>query len=135
MTLTAQQVADVRRFAGYPMLGTDTPADDSRDFAYGFVSPGVWQTLFHRLNNLTPENETTLVSVYLTNLYTLENAIVGATSNLDTSEAGPWVHNANEISDRQKLLDGWRRRMCAFIGIAPGPSLGNGNGCAKISRA
>lgn len=124
MALTAQQIADVRRFAGYPMLGEDIPADDSRDFAYGFVSPGVWQTLYHRLNNMLPEDETTLVSVYLNNLYTLEAAIVGAAANLDTAEAAVWVRNPQEVQDRARLFDDWRRRMCAFLGIAPGPSLG-----------
>ena len=133
MALTAQQVADVRRFAGYPALGTDTPADDSRDFAYGWVSPGVWQTLFHRLNNLTPENETTLTTIYLTNLYALEAAIVSAASNLDTTVAGPWTRNATEISDRERLFDSWRRRMCKFLGIGPGPALGAGGG-ASIKR-
>ena len=126
MALTAEQTADVRRFAGYPALGTDTPADDSRDFAYGWVSPGVWQTLFHRLENLTPENETTLTTIYLTNLYTLETAIVGAAANLDTAAAAVWTRNPTEVADRMKLFDDWRRRMCAFLGIAPGPSLGRG---------
>lgn len=134
MALTTQQIADVRRFAGYPALGVDTPADDSRDFAYGFVSPGVWQTLQHRLTNLTAENETTLVNIYLTNLYTLEIAIVGASTNLDTSKAAVWEHNANEVADREKLFDGWRRRMCQFLGIAPGPALGD-SGMPKLVRA
>ena len=134
MALTTQQIADVRRFAGYPMLGTDTPADDSRDFAYGWVSPGVWQTLFHRLNNLTPENETTLTTVYLTTLYTLETAITDSGTDLDTASAGPWVRNPTEIADRTKLFDMWRRRMCQFLGIAPGPSLGNGGNSVRLVR-
>jgi hypothetical protein len=125
--LTAQQLADVRRFAGYPLLG-DTVADDSRDFAYGWVSPGTWMTLQHRLTNLRPEEETTLISVYLTPLYALETAIFGAGDNLDTDQAAVWTRNKNEVSDRSKLFDQWRRRMCYFIGIAPGPSLGSGGG-------
>jgi len=126
MALTAQQLVDVRRYAGYPMLGTDTPVGDNQDFAYGYVSSGVWQTLYHRLNTMTAEAQTTLVNVYLTNLATLEAAIVSASDNLDTESAAVWTHNKNEISDRNKLFDQWRRRMCYFIGIAPGPSLGNG---------
>lgn len=126
MSLTTQQTADVRRFAGYPMLGADTPADDSRDFAYGWVTPGVWQTLFHRLANMTAENESTLINIYLTNLYTLETAITSATANLDTDQAAVWKHNKNEVSDRAALFDNWRRRMCSFLGIAPGPYLGQG---------
>ena len=123
--LTAQQMADCRRFAGYPMLA-DTQADDSRDFAYGWVSPGVWQTLQHRLTNMRPEEESILINTYLTQLNTLEAAIYGAGANLDTDQAAVWIHNKNEVSDRSKLFDQWRRRMCWFIGVAPGPSLGNG---------
>ena len=48
--LTDQQKTDVRRYAGYPMIGS-TPTDASRDFAYGWVSPGVWETLYSRLNS------------------------------------------------------------------------------------
>jgi hypothetical protein len=125
--LTAQQLADVRRFAGYPMLG-DTVADDSRDFAYGWVSPGIWMTLQHRLTNLRPEEETTLTTVYLTPLYALETAIFGAGDNLDTDQAAVWTRNKSEVSDRSKLFDQWRRRMCGFLGFAPGPELGNGAG-------
>lgn len=123
--LTAQQMADVRRFAGYPMLA-DTVADDSRDFAYGWVSPGVWQTLQHRLTNMRPEEESVLINTYLTNLYSLETAIPAASANLDTAQAAVWTWNRNEVRDRKNLFDEWRRRMCFFIGVAPGPSLGNG---------
>ena len=126
MALSDAQKADVRRFAGYPALGTDTPADDSRDFAYGWVSPGVWQTLNHRLDTLMSEAETTLTTVYLPNLVALEQGIVSAAENLDTQQAAVWTRNSNEIGDRSKLFDDWRRRMCAFLGIAPGPSLGRG---------
>lgn len=134
MALTAAQMSDVRRFAGYPLLG-DTVADDSRDFAYGFVSPGVWQTLQHRLTNLRPEEEATLTTVYLPNLTLLEQDIVGARANLDTDVAAVWKHNANEVADRTKLFDGWRRRMCAFIGIAPGPALGEDDCSVELVRS
>jgi hypothetical protein len=132
MALTAQQTADCRRFCGYPSLGIDTPADASRDFAYGWVSPGVWQTLFTRLQNMPPETENTLITVYLANLYVLEAAIVGAGANLDTDEAAVWKRNRNEVGDRTRLFDRWRRRMCDLIGIAPGPYLGEGG--LRIAR-
>jgi hypothetical protein len=122
--LTDQQLADVRRFTGYPMLG-DTIADSSRDFAYGWVSPGTWQTLSHRLTSLRPEEEARVIS-FLTTLSTLETAVTDSTLNLDTDQAAVWVHNKNEVSDRMKLYRLWRRELCAFIGIAPGPSLGVG---------
>lgn len=125
MALTDQQKADVRRFAGFPLLA-DSVADDTRDFAYGWVSPGVWQTLHHRLANLRPEEETTLIDVYLAKLATLESEIVAASENLDTDVASVWSRNKTEVQDRAALFDMWRRRMCAFIGIAPGPSLATG---------
>lgn len=123
--LTDQALADVRRFAGYPMLG-DVVADDSRDFAYGFVSPGVWQTLNHRLTTMRPEEESILVNTYLTNLYALEAAIPASGTDLDTKTAAVWERNPTEVDDRAQLFDAWRRRMCYFIGIPPGPSLGDG---------
>lgn len=129
--LTAQQLSDVRRYAGYPLLG-DTTADDSRDFAYGWVSPGTWQTLQHRLTNLRPEEESTLITVYLTPLATLEQAITDAGANLDTDAAAVWTHNKNEVADRTKLFNQTRRMMCGFIGITPGPALGDGG--AQIMR-
>lgn len=126
MTLTAQQIADVRRHAGYPAVGTDTPATDSSDFAYGWVTPGVYQTLQHRLLNLTPENTTILINTYVNRLNALETAIFSASDNLDTDQAAVWYHNKNEVSDRTRLFDQTRRRMCGFLGIAPGPALGQG---------
>ena len=101
----------------------DNQADDSRDFAYGWVLPGVWTTLYHRLTHLRPEEEATLVSVYLTPLGTLEAAIAGAGANLDTDVASVWTRNRSEVNDRIALFNYLRRRMCAFIGIAPGPAL------------
>src|SRR5581483_5137936 len=134
MALTAQQMSDCRRWAGYPLLG-DTVADDSRDFAYGFVSPGVWQTLQHRLPNLRPEEEATLVNVYIANLTLLESDIPAGRANLDTDVAAVWEHNAKELDDRMRLFDNWRRRMCKFIGVAPGPALGDGGASVAILRA
>jgi hypothetical protein len=122
--LTNQQLSDVRRYAGYPMLG-DSIADSSRDFAYGWVSPGTWQTLQHRLTSLRPEEEVTLLS-YLSKISTLEVAVTDSSDNLDTDQAAVWYHNKNEVSDRMKLYNLWRREMCGFIGIPPGPALGVG---------
>jgi hypothetical protein len=116
-------MADVRRYAGYPQVGSNHTVDDSRDFAAGWVLPGVWETLYSILTNLTAENEAVLINTYLTNLNSLETAIVSAAANLDTQSAAVWVRNPNEVKDRERLFDSWRRRMCNFLGIAPGPSL------------
>ncbi|HHL2824773.1 TPA: hypothetical protein ACQ431_003004 [Citrobacter murliniae] len=128
--LTDQQKTDVRRYAGYPMIGS-TPTDDSRDFAYGWVSPGVWETLFKRLNSMSASEEYVLINTYLDKLATLETAITDASDNLDTDVAAIWTHNKNEVADRISLFKKWRREMCAFIGIPPGPWLGKG-GCQIV---
>lgn len=126
MALTNAQVADVRRYMGYPSQG-DSTIDESRDFAYGYVSPGIWRTLYHRLNTMRPEEEAVLVTTYLTPLATLEAAIPLAGANLDTNRAAVWERNTNEVQDRLDLFDLWRRRLCGFVGLAPGPLLQNSN--------
>lgn len=134
MALTSAQITDVRRYAGYPLIG-DMVVDDNRDFAYAYISPGVYTTLHHRLNNLSSDEEAVMVNVYLTNLNLLESDIPGSRANLDTDEAAVWVHNKQEQDDRTRLFDDWRRRMCKFIGIPPGPYLGDGGSSIKIVRA
>lgn len=128
--LTDQQKTDVRRYAGYPMIG-NTPTDASRDFAYGWVSPGVWETLYSRLNSMSASEENVLITVYLDKLATLETAITDASDNLDTDVAAIWTHNKNEVSDRMSLFNKWRRQMCSFIGIPLGPWLTKG-GCQIV---
>ncbi len=78
----------------------------------------------YRLNNLD-ESEEHVVRGYLTNLSVLESAIPQAAGNLDTDQASVWTHNADEVRDRQNLFDNWRRRLCGFLGVPPGPSLGD----------
>jgi hypothetical protein len=87
----------------------------------------VYGLLEFRINNLS-ETETAVVRRYLTTLLTLEAAVPDAAANLDTDEASVWSRNRTEVADRLDLLDAWRRRLCGFIGIAPGPSLVGGTG-------
>jgi type II secretory pathway predicted ATPase ExeA len=123
--LTAQQLVDARRFAGYQALA-DTSVDDDQDFAYVAGPSGTRQTLQHRLTNLRDEEEAILVNTYLMNLTALEQGILDAAANLDTNQAAVWVRNPREVQERTKLFTDWRRRMCSFLGIAPGPDLGSG---------
>jgi hypothetical protein len=127
MALTDLQKANVRRWMGYPQVGTNVPVGPYHDFAYGWVLPGVWETLVTLLDNMSAENESILVGTYLTNLAALETAIPTASDNLDTSSAAVWVHNLKEVSDRFDLFRRWRLELCAFIGMAPGPYLQQGN--------
>lgn len=121
--LTDAQKVDVRRWAGYPLAAADRPATDGEDDALVFTRR-LWSTLEHRLNNLTGQEEDVLANVYLTNLATLEAAIPAV--SLDTMAAGTWQWNPLELSQRTSLFNKWRREMCAFIGVEPGPGLGMG---------
>ena len=132
MAFTNQERVDIRRYCGYGMFGgTATPAFGWRFFTqYG--------TLEYKLTNLAPEEETTLRATYLTgpgsttnpsttgvSLYTLEQAVYGATANLDTDQAAVWKHNKNEVRDRRGLYNQMRFDLCSFLGIEPGPELVN----------
>ena len=131
--LTDAQTTDVRRFAGYPLVG-DTNVGDQRDMAYSWVSPGVMQTLFHRLNSLSASEETVLINKYLVPLNSLEQAIVDAGDNLDTDVASVWTRNRGEVRDRTSLFNQKRRDMCAYLGISYGPGL-QPVGRINLSRA
>ncbi|MBV8657941.1 MAG: hypothetical protein JO142_09000 [Burkholderiales bacterium] len=114
--LTDQQRIDVRRFCGYPVYGGGpTQAFRQRFFTW-------YGTLEFRISNLGPNEEGVLVSNYLSNLYPLEQAIAGAGVNLDTQEAAVWKHNPRELDDRIRLYDWWRRALCDFLGVPPGPN-------------
>jgi hypothetical protein len=120
MAFTDAQKTDVRRFCGYPAYGAgDAGFQGWRFFqAYGLLE--------YRLNNLS-DAETVVVGTYLTTLQGLESAVTGASANLDTDQASVWRHNRNEVADRAALFDGWRRRLCGFLGVPPGPDLGDGS--------
>jgi hypothetical protein len=119
MAFTDQERVDIRRFCGYPLFGGTPQSFQSYRFfqAYG--------TLEYRLTNLSADEETTLRTTYLTgpnNLYTLEQAITGATDNLDTDAAAVWTHNKNEVRDRVRLFNYSCRRLMRFLGVPPGPN-------------
>jgi len=124
MALTAQQIVDVRRYMGYSVSGA-VGSTQYREVVKANVTP-LLVLLEFRLLNLSPEEETVVVTTYLTNLATLETAIVGTSANLDTDQAAVWVHNKRERQDREALFNSWCRRLCAFLGFAPGAGLGSG---------
>jgi hypothetical protein len=110
------QKADVRRFCGYPAYGAGAAGFESWRFfqAYG--------TLEYRMNNLAAA-EVAVTLQYLSTLAALEAAIPPTSENLDTDSAAAWTHNADELRDRTRLFDSWRRRLCGFLGVPPGPAL------------
>ena len=114
---TDPQKTDIRRFCGYPAYGAAPAGNIGWRFftAYG--------ALEYRLNNLSvPEQQ--VVVTYLTTLTLLEQAVPAASDTLDSDGAASWKRNANELNDRIQLLDSWRRRLCAFLGVPPGEGLG-----------
>lgn len=126
MSFTQAEKVDIRRFCGYPLYGATPSSFQSYRFfqAYG--------TLEYRMANMQAEEEAVVRSTYLANLSTLEAAIPAAGANLDTDQAAVWVHNKNEVRDRAALLNKWRRDLCGFMGIPPGPSLGAGGASVEL---
>lgn len=114
---TDAQKVDIRRHCGYPAYG-----DGAVVFPYPWIMRQ-YQALEYRLLHMSTE-EGAVVVTYLANLTTLESAIPLASQNLDTDQAAVWVHNKNELRDRDALFDSWRRRLASFLGVPVGPNFG-----------
>ena len=119
MTLTPEQLTDARRHCGYPARGSTAAGNDGYRY---FQADG---QLEWRLLNLTPPEEA-VVGTYLDTLAGMEAAIPAAAEALDTASAAGWTRNAGELAEREALFDGWRRRLCGFLGIPPGPFIAAG---------
>jgi hypothetical protein len=109
---------------GYSVSG-DSTSFNFRELLYSDVSY-FGLSIDYRLQHLQAEEETVLRQTYLSPLKAMESSIIGANDNLDTDKAAVWTHNKNEVADRTKLFNQWRRAMCTFLGFAPGPQLGGG---------
>lgn len=125
MLSTAEKV-DARRYCGYGMFGQQVlPANGYRfSTAYG--------SLEYKLNNMLTEEEAVFRTTYLANLSLLESDIPSVRENLDTDQAAVWTHNKNELRDRADLFSYYRRELCKFMGIPPGPGLGDGGGIRLV---
>lgn len=110
---------DIRRFCGYPAIGSREGNQESWRF---FQVEGA---LEWRMNCLSGA-ELQQIRLYLSQLYPLENAITASSDNLDTARAAGWYHNGREVQDRVMLFTLWRRRLCAFLGVAGGLELQDG---------
>jgi hypothetical protein len=119
MAFIESERTDIRRFCGYPAYG----AGNSGFQGWRFFQ--VYGLMEYRLSFLTGSEEA-VVRQYLATLNQLELAIPAAAANLDTDRAAIWQHNADEVRERTSLYDDWRRRLCAFLGLPPGPGLGDG---------
>lgn len=114
--LSEAERTDIRRFCGYPPAGAGHPG------VFGMQEVNARGPLEHRISNISG-SETAIVRRYLTTLNILEIAVPRAADNLDTDQAAVWTHNKTEVQDRLRLLDEWRRRLCGFLDIQPGPAL------------
>ncbi|HKM64187.1 MAG TPA: hypothetical protein VJY39_17025 [Acidisphaera sp.] len=113
---TDAEKTDVRRFCGYPAYGAGASGFQGWRF---FQACGLME---YRLNNLS-DAEVAVVRNYLATLTTLESGVTDAATRLDTEQAAVWTRNPDEVADRERLFDGWRRRLCGFLGLPPGPAL------------
>jgi hypothetical protein len=116
MAFTDPEKTDIRRFCGYPAYGAAASGFDNWRFfqAYGLLE--------FRMNNLSDAEEV-VVRRYLGMLTVLEFAVPRAGDNLDTDQAAVWTRNRDEVRDRTRLFDDWRRRLCGFFGVPSGPTL------------
>lgn len=123
---TDAQLVDIRRFCGFPARADGTVL---------FPAPWVnvqYLALEYRLQHIGTTEATVVINTYLTNLNALEQAIIGAGANLATDQAAVWKRNKNEVRDRAALFDMWRRRLCDFMGIEPGPGLSASSGIQLV---
>lgn len=117
--LTDAEKVDIRRFCGYPAYGAAPAGMQSWRYFQ------VYGLLEFRLANLS-DSEISVVRRYLGNLAVLELAVPETSENLETDQASIWTRNKDELTDRLRLLDEWRRRLCGFLGVPAGPALSSG---------
>lgn len=60
---------------------------------------------------------TTTYYGYLSILDQLENAVGGATQNLDTLKADVWTARNDEVEQRERLYQNWRVRLSHYLGV------------------
>lgn len=115
MAFTDAEKTDMRRFCGYPAYGAGNSGFQGWRFfqAYGLLE--------YRLNNLSCAEEA-VCRTYMGTLRGLEAAVPLSAQSLDTDQAAVWTRNKDELRDRLSLFDEWRRRLCNFVGVPPGPS-------------
>lgn len=119
---TSAEITDIRRFAGYKAYA-----------ALGYYYEGNMANLDTSIMNMSDQEQAVMRTIYLAILTGLEAAILTAGTNMGTDQAAVWTRNRTERVDRQALYDAKRREMCGFIGVAPGPALGDGGG--RVVRA
>lgn len=104
--LTDAERVDIRRLCGYPAYGAAPTGMQSWRYFQ------VYGLLEFRLNNLG-DAELVIARRYIGTLNALEVAIPATSDGLDTDQASVWTRNKDELTDRIRLFDEWRRRFAA----------------------
>lgn len=114
---------DLRRMCGFP--------------ATGFGLTGYWefglflreyQTLELRLDALTVSEYARITSLYLPNLLALEQDIFNIRNTVNIDTAAVYKRNLREGQERHNEFMWWRRALCDFLGIMPGPNMQSSGG-------
>jgi len=119
MAFTEQYRVDIRKHCGFAMFGNIA----TQAFGYRYFQH--YGTLEFRVSNASVEEEA-IITKYVDTLNVLEDAIVGSSDNLDTNKAAVWDHNPREVANREGLYLSFRLKLCAFLGISPGPGIKTG---------
>lgn len=117
MGFTDAQKVDIRRYCGFYLFGSQP----IQTFAWRFTNQ--YGHLEFVMNNMSDDEVTVVLTVYLPNLNQLEADIPAIRQNLDTKQAAVWFWNTNEIDDRIKLFRYWCKQLAAFMGVGEGPGL------------
>ena len=111
---TESQKVDIRRHAGFPVFGNGSTASPP---GFGYRYYHQYLIFEYRINNLSIDEETTLIEKYLNYCNSLELDITTATVNLDTDRAAVWYHNKNEVRDRFQLYKLWCVRLTDYLQV------------------
>lgn len=112
--ITDSQKVDLRRMMWYPIFGS------ANTQAYGFRYMSQYGLMEYRFINMSAEEEMALL-VLLNQCLALEIKLAAVSDDLDTSKAGPWTRNSKQLRENNSLLTLWRKKLCEYIGILPGP--------------
>ena len=107
---TDQQKVQIRRLLGYPVLGTQP------NFMFGWWYDTDYEQLEYKLSNLSLSEGQEVVNK-LTVLLQIETDLLSLYPDLNTSQAGPWIRNKNEISDKWRFFDSVRKYLAEIIGV------------------
>ena len=125
LSFTDQDLVDIRRFCGYGALGNTSHGGSSLMFFRYYPE---YATLEYRMSNLTDPEVALVQGQYLPNLTQLEQDIYGVRGTLTAAQAAVYYHNDHELEDRTELYNYFRKQLCAFFQIPPGPFLAMNSG-------